>query len=98
MTSDPHHPYHDIQGRQEILEKLRTGLGYPIRPDIYAIHFIQNADACYLEVVEEDEDEPLPLQNKAVPTWKTSLVPLTQFITKDETLTFRIAEGFERKI
>ena len=44
MTTEPSHPYNDITGRREIREDLRSALGYPIRPDIYSIQFIQQTD------------------------------------------------------
>ena len=98
MTTEPPHPYNDITGRREIREDLRSALGYPIRPNIYSIQFIQNGYACYLEVVEADEGELLPLNEEKIPTWKTTLVPLTQFGSEDGTLLFPPEILFEENL
>ena len=88
MTTEPPHPYSDINGRRETREDLRSALGYPIRPDIYSIQFIQNAYTCYIEVVEADDPDFDPMAEQEIPRWKTDLVSLFQFRTEGDRPSF----------
>ena len=95
MTQASTHPYHGIIGRRDITTELRERIGYPIKPDIYAVFFVQNSEICSLEIVERDESELDNDTDELFSRWKTTVTPLIPFRNSEQDGLYGPGRNFE---